>query len=61
VRALVEVSCKKLSIRSGVAETDIAKFENHSWTLSAADREALKDALGQCLYPRTMAGAPVFA
>lgn len=44
-RALVEVSRRKLSIRSGVAEADITKFENYSWPLSAASRNALKDAL----------------
>ncbi len=44
-RALVEVSRKKLSIRSGVAEKDIAKFENQGWPLRDPDREALKDAL----------------
>lgn len=44
-RALVEVSRKKLSIRSGVAEKDIAKFENQSLPLRDPDREALKDAL----------------
>jgi len=44
-RALVEVSRRKLSIRSGVAETDIAKFETESLPLKNADREALKDAL----------------
>ena len=44
-RALVEVSRKKLSIRSGVAEKDIAKFENQGLPLRDPDREALKDAL----------------
>jgi hypothetical protein len=44
-RALVEVSRKKLSIRSGVAESDIAKFETDGFPLRPTDREALKDSL----------------